>query len=638
MNIFTKSKRIKKAREGVLEFLLANHPLDCPICDQGGACDLQDIFLIYGSDRGRFYEINKKSVTNLQVLGPFVKTIMTRCIHCTRCVRFINEISSSFNFGIIGRGFNMEIGTYIKNFLQGDLQDVFISNIIDLCPVGALISMPNSFVNRNWELKYIKTVDCLDSFCLNIRIAIVNNNIIRILPCIDEYYFEWITNKSKFISDSFNIQRLYYPKIKLNYKFIILSWKFILIIFINLLIKSFNKFINIICSPFINLELSLIIKNFFLSWSLNNINYVEFNNIFPDFRFKYLLNFSINKINTLSNLILVGTNPRVEAPLFDLYIQKNVLNNNNFKVYSIGLNYINLTYPIINFANSMKNLINIINGQLLVNKYFLFKNYYNNYLFTNNKKLQLQFILGSYAINRLDTNAIIKTLLILKNKINIISNFNILQRNIGKINYLEINLKNLNIYKLNKNIKKFNYLIGIDNYNLNKNNYNIYQGYFFITNLFKNINLILPTSIYTEQITSYLNLEGRYRITNKIITPYKFIFEDHNIIKSLSIFSIKFYKNNFSILYNFYNVFNWFSKWLNYFKNYLMNYKNYLIKLKNDNFVKNIRFEYNYNIYMNKLYNTIFCRNIYNYYTSDIFARKSKIMILASKKLKNLNF
>jgi len=145
MNIFTKSKRIRKAREGVLEFLLVNHPLDCPICDQGGECDLQDILMIYGSDRGRFYELNKRSVTNLNCAGPFIKTVMTRCIHCTRCVRFVNEISSVFDLGIIGRGAAMEIGTYVENFINDEL----LGNIIDLCPVGALISMPSSFTGRS---------------------------------------------------------------------------------------------------------------------------------------------------------------------------------------------------------------------------------------------------------------------------------------------------------------------------------------------------------------------------------------------------------------------------------------------------------------------------------------------------------
>jgi NADH dehydrogenase (ubiquinone) Fe-S protein 1 len=145
MQIFTKSKRIKKAREGVLEFLLVNHPLDCPICDQGGECDLQDILMIYGSDRGRFYELNKRSVNNLNNCGPFIKTVMTRCIHCTRCVRFVNEISSIFDFGVIGRGSNMEIGTYVLNFVNDEL----LGNIIDLCPVGALTSMPSAFNGRS---------------------------------------------------------------------------------------------------------------------------------------------------------------------------------------------------------------------------------------------------------------------------------------------------------------------------------------------------------------------------------------------------------------------------------------------------------------------------------------------------------
>jgi len=145
MKIYTKNKRIKKARESVLEFLLINHPLDCPICDQGGECDLQDILITYGSDRGRFYELNKRSVNNLNCCGPFIKTVMTRCIHCTRCVRFAYEISSILDFGVIGRGLNMEIGTYISNFINDEL----LGNIIDLCPVGALISMPSSFTGRN---------------------------------------------------------------------------------------------------------------------------------------------------------------------------------------------------------------------------------------------------------------------------------------------------------------------------------------------------------------------------------------------------------------------------------------------------------------------------------------------------------
>lgn len=145
MRIYTLTNRVRKARESVLEFLLANHPLDCPICDQGGECDLQDLAMTMGSDRGRFYESSKRAVDNLNSLGPLVKTVMTRCIHCTRCVRFINDISGKFDFGVIGRGNVMEIGTYINTFID----DEMLGNIIDLCPVGALTSMPYAFSARS---------------------------------------------------------------------------------------------------------------------------------------------------------------------------------------------------------------------------------------------------------------------------------------------------------------------------------------------------------------------------------------------------------------------------------------------------------------------------------------------------------
>lgn len=170
MRIFTQSKRVLKARENVLEFLLINHPLDCPICDQGGECDLQDLSLTIGSDKGRFYEYTKRSVDNLSCFSPLIKTVMTRCIQCTRCVRFINEYSNNFDFGVIGRGASMEIGTYVSNFIDDELS----GNIIDLCPVGALTSMSYAYTARPWELKKFVSVDILDSLGSSIRIDVSN--------------------------------------------------------------------------------------------------------------------------------------------------------------------------------------------------------------------------------------------------------------------------------------------------------------------------------------------------------------------------------------------------------------------------------------------------------------------------------
>jgi len=185
ITIYTDNKRVREARESILEFLLINHPLDCPICDQASECDLQDISLIFGADRGRFYEQKKRAVDNFNQKGPLIKTVMTRCIHCTRCVRFANEISN-FMLGVISRGLKMEIGTYINENENISLLDILSGNIIDLCPVGALTSMPYAFKVRNWELIYYTNVDFLDSLASSIRLHIYSNKIIRILPLLDE--------------------------------------------------------------------------------------------------------------------------------------------------------------------------------------------------------------------------------------------------------------------------------------------------------------------------------------------------------------------------------------------------------------------------------------------------------------------
>jgi NADH dehydrogenase/NADH:ubiquinone oxidoreductase subunit G len=182
--IFTNTLMVKKSREGVLEFLLANHPLDCPICDQGGECDLQDQSIVFGGDRGRFYEI-KRSVQDKDC-GPLIKTIMNRCIHCTRCVRFSQEVAGVSNLGMTGRGSSMEIGFYIKSFINSELS----GNVIDLCPVGALTSKPFSLLARSWELRHHDFVDFFDSLGSNIRIDLRGSSILRVLPRVNEFINE----------------------------------------------------------------------------------------------------------------------------------------------------------------------------------------------------------------------------------------------------------------------------------------------------------------------------------------------------------------------------------------------------------------------------------------------------------------
>ena len=198
--IYTNSPLVKKARENIMEFLLLNHPLDCPICDQGGECDLQDQSLFFGIIKKRFYSF-KRIVTDKN-LGPIVKTVMTRCIHCTRCVRFACEIAGVESLGVFGRGMNSEIGTYINKVFQSELS----GNVIDICPVGALTSKPYPFSGRSWELKKIDSIDPSDGFGLNTQVFLKNNKIVKILPGFNSQNTDshnlWISNKTRFLFDS----------------------------------------------------------------------------------------------------------------------------------------------------------------------------------------------------------------------------------------------------------------------------------------------------------------------------------------------------------------------------------------------------------------------------------------------------
>ena len=207
--VFTKSPQVKKAREGVMEFLLINHPLDCPICDQGGECDLQDQAMAYGIDKNRFAE-NKRSVEDKHI-GPLVKTIMTRCIHCTRCVRFSTEVAGVTELGAIGRGEDMEITTYLEQAMLSELQ----GNVIDLCPVGALTSKPYAFSARPWELRNTESVDVMDAVGSNIRVDSRGREVMRVMPRLNEdVNEEWISDKTRFIWDGLRTQRLDRPYIR----------------------------------------------------------------------------------------------------------------------------------------------------------------------------------------------------------------------------------------------------------------------------------------------------------------------------------------------------------------------------------------------------------------------------------------
>ena len=340
MVIKTNTPKIEKSRKGVMEFLLANHPLDCPVCDQGGECDLQDQSMFYGIDKSRFKE-NKRAVPDKN-MGPLIKTQMTRCIHCTRCIRFATEIAGVPELGAIGRGEDMQITTYLEKSIQSELS----GNVIDLCPVGALTSKPYVFEARPWELKKTETIDVMDAVGSNIRVDTYDWEVKRVLPVINEdINEEWISDKTRYACDGLLNQRLDTPYIKYNNKFEKASWEEVFKIIKSKIQNTDKAKIAGFVGDLINMEASYIFKEF-LERTIDTKNYESRSfDMFIDSskRENYLFNSTINGIEESDFILLIGTNPRFEATMLNARIRKAYLKN---KVKIVSLNDVgDLTYP-----------------------------------------------------------------------------------------------------------------------------------------------------------------------------------------------------------------------------------------------------------------------------------------------------
>ena len=297
MNIKTNTAFVEKARKGVMEFLLANHPLDCPVCDQGGECDLQDQSMFYGVDKSRFKE-NKRSVPEKN-MGPLIKTQMTRCIHCTRCVRFATEIAGVPEIGAIGRGEDMQITTYLEQSMQSELS----ANVVDLCPVGALTSKPYVFEARPWELKKTESIDVMDAVGSNIRVDTYDWEVKRVLPIINEdINEEWISDKTRYACDGLLNQRLDTPFIKYNGKFEKASWEEVYKIIKSKFENTSKEKVCGFVGDLTNMETSYIFKEFF-DRTLDSKNYESRSDnrfINTSKRENYLFNSYINGIDDTS--------------------------------------------------------------------------------------------------------------------------------------------------------------------------------------------------------------------------------------------------------------------------------------------------------------------------------------------------
>ncbi len=523
MNIKTNTPFVEKARKGVMEFLLANHPLDCPVCDQGGECDLQDQSMFYGVDKSRFKE-NKRDVPEKQ-MGPLIKTQMTRCIHCTRCVRFATEVAGVSELGAIGRGEDMQITTYLEQSMQSELS----ANVIDLCPVGALTSKPYVFEARPWELKKTETVDVMDAVGSNVRVDTYDWEVKRVLPIINEdINEEWISDKTRYACDGLLNQRLDTPFIKYNGKFEKASWSEVFKIIKSKFENSSKDKVCGFVGDLINMETGYIFKEFF-DRTLNNINYESrSDNRFLDnsVRENYIFNTSINGIEDSDLIFLIGANPRFEATILNARIRKAFVNNNT-KV--ISLNDVgDLTYPYENLDGQTQSIKTIFEGSNEISKEIISAS--KPMIIIGESLLRLNS--AEFLLN------LIKNFLKKNNKFSENWNpFNVLSCDAATVGNLDLGILNTetNLLKeLKSNKFEIIYLAGQDNLEFNKKDeFVIYQGSHGDKGA-EIADIILPGSAYTEQDGYFTNLEGKMQKAYKASYPPGEAKEDWQIINELA--------------------------------------------------------------------------------------------------------
>tara|TARA_B100001059_G_scaffold99219_1_gene98844 strand:+ start:4775 stop:6826 length:2052 start_codon:yes stop_codon:yes gene_type:complete len=525
MNIKTNTSLVEKARKGVMEFLLANHPLDCPVCDQGGECDLQDQSLYYGVDKSRFVE-NKRDVKE-KYMGPLIKTQMTRCIHCTRCVRFATEVAGVPEIGAIGRGENMQITTYLEKSMESELS----ANVIDLCPVGALTSKPYAFEARPWELKKTESVDVLDAVGSNIRVDTYNWEVKRILPRLNnDINEEWISDKTRYSCDGLLKQRLDVPYVKKENKLQKSNWDEAL----DLLIKKIKEVqpneIAGHVGDMINMENALGFKKLFNLLKSNNLEFREKKfYINSSEKINYIFNSSINGIEQSDLILLIGTNPRHEASMLNARIRKSFVQK-KVPIFSIG-DPGDLTYEYKIISDKTDEVKKIINNESELSKKILSAK--NPIIIIGESVLELES--GKYIFEE------IKNFLIQNNKISKEWNpLNILIQNASTVGLLDLKIipdqkENNFTFFNNLENKKFKllYLLGSDNLDFKKDNeFVVYQGSHGDRGA-EIADIVLPSATYTEQEGLYENLEGRVQECKKASYPIGEALEDWKIFNRI---------------------------------------------------------------------------------------------------------
>jgi len=537
MEVFTDTAAVRKAREGILELLLVNHPLDCPICDQGGECDLQDQAMVFGSDRGRFTEY-KRAVEDKNC-GPLVKTIMTRCIHCTRCIRFSTEIGGIAAMGTTGRGSTMEVGTYVERMLDSELS----GNLVDLCPVGALTSKPYAFLSRPWELKSVESVDVMDAVGSNIRIDSRGYEIMRVLPRLHEdINEEWISDKTRFAHDGLKHQRLNVPlhfdRATGNYA--PTAWADALKIVAREFAAASTH--HVIFGPHADAEGAAMLRDIFqgagLPWNRQDLHWsgdsVSFGGdssgsrpISLDCRESYAFASGIAPLEDVDVCLLVGTNPRWEAPLINARLRKRYLQG-GFTVGNIGAP-LSLTYPTTHLGLTAKTLEAVASGE-------------HPFHATLASAKNPVVILGGSMLERQDGEALVALVNRLRRSIPALT-VNLLHRDASAMGLMDLGIFPTSYGSSSSqgaltasSGKTFVYVYGDDRWSPAQPSddlFIVYQGHSG-DRMASYADVVLPGSAYTEKEGSYVNVEGRNQRTRIAALPPGESREDWRILRALA--------------------------------------------------------------------------------------------------------
>eukprot|EP00730_Choanoeca_flexa_P005259 TRINITY_DN11917_c1_g2_i1.p1 TRINITY_DN11917_c1_g2~~TRINITY_DN11917_c1_g2_i1.p1 ORF type:complete len:733 (+),score=259.80 TRINITY_DN11917_c1_g2_i1:38-2200(+) len=520
MRVKTDSDKTKLAREGVMEFLLVNHPLDCPICDQGGECDLQDQSMAFGSDRSRFHPRDGKRAVENKNIGPLIKTIMNRCIHCTRCVRFGSEVAGVDDLGTTGRGNSMQIGTYVEKMFNSELS----GNVIDLCPVGALTSKPYAFTSRPWELRRIESVDTLDAVGSNIVVNTRAGEVMRILPRInDDINEEWINDKTRFAYDGLKRQRLTSCYVKgADGKLAQASWPEALMHAWDQLSSAAPQDVAVVAGAQADAESLVALKDLANQLDIENL-YTEDKFVSTaggsDLRSNYIMNVGINGIEEADLVLLVGTNPRFEASLVNTRLRKAWVQN-ELDVAMVG-EKVDLTYDYDHLGETVSTLQDIASGKHAFSKRWAAAS-------------KPMLVVGSTALQREDAEAVFAACQAVAAKGKGSEDWkvlNVLQRKAGQVAALDLGYQGTGSVQG----KKVVYLLNADDVNEEelKDAFVIYQGSHGDKGA-SMADVILPGAAYTEKDATYVNTEGRPQTTRVAVTPPGQARTDWEIIRALS--------------------------------------------------------------------------------------------------------